>query len=48
MIKLEVIEGVVEDLVVVDADVNYLANAEENSQTAEFSLFPRFFSQTPT
>jgi len=34
MIKLEVIEGVVEDLVVVDADVNYLANAEENSQTA--------------
>lgn len=34
MSKLDVIEGVVENLVVVDADVNYLANAEKNSQTA--------------
>ena len=34
MSKLDVMEGVVENLVVVDADVNYLANAEKNSQTA--------------
>ena len=34
MSKLDVIEGVVENLVVVDADVNYLANVEKNSQIA--------------
>lgn len=34
MIKLDVIEGVVENLVVFDSDVNYLANAEKNSRTA--------------
>lgn len=33
-IKLEVIEGVVENLLVFDTDVNYLSNAERNSKTA--------------
>jgi len=34
MSSYEIIEGVVEDLNIFDADVNYLANAERNSRTA--------------